>query len=95
MSELAGADWPALGYLDLSINMLDAVAVQHLCRMRLPSLENLRLESAGITPQGAYWLASGHWPLLATLDFSYNYLDRKGVEHILVVSGPGCNPSRW
>ena len=82
ISELASADWPFLGRLDLGHNDLDAAAMQHLCRIRMPSLKILLLNNATISGEGACWLAHGSWPRLYSLDLSHNQLDAEAVRHI-------------
>ena len=82
MSGLARADWPVLSHLHLSQNDLDAAAMHHVCKIRLPALQKLVLEQASITPEGAYWLAQGSWPLLTSMDLSHNKLNAKAIQHI-------------
>ena len=82
ISELASADWPFFGRLDLARNALDAAAMQHLCRICMPSLRILILSNASITGEGACWLAQGSWPRLQCLNLSHNQLDAEAVRHI-------------
>lgn len=69
---LPWADWHCLRWLDLSLNNLDANAIQALMACKLPDLTVLNLSANLLGHSAVQLLVQGQWPRLQHLDLSNN-----------------------
>jgi len=92
VKEVVKAPWRVhLKTLDLSLNNIDATALEHLSSGNLPKLTSLSLGKEPLTAAALSHLSRGKWSQMSNLQIENAHLSGEACQHLLQGNWPSLN----